>query len=172
LNVYINMIICEYSDKSYVIKGPDTKDHKEKLLELGAKYNSGLSTGAGWVISKTKLDAVKKSKLPIKSFEIKKCPKKGEEEKPKKKSPEKEEEKPKKKTVKKVSPEEKPKKKVTKKVSPVKKTTAVKKKTVVEKISPEEKPKKKVTKKRDITDAEIHKLKKYVRKIRNIVKKW
>ena len=44
----INIEIKPYSDKSFLIIGEDTKKHKEKLKELGGKWNSTLK---GWIYS-------------------------------------------------------------------------------------------------------------------------
>ena len=50
--------IVDYSEKSFVIIG-DTKPIKEKLKELGGRFNSRLTCGAGWVFSKTRTEIVK-----------------------------------------------------------------------------------------------------------------
>ena len=44
--------ITDYSDKSIALVGEGTKKHKDRLKELGGKYNSNLSGGAGWIFSK------------------------------------------------------------------------------------------------------------------------
>lgn len=49
--------IVEYTSKSIAIIG-DTKPIKDKLKELGGKFNFRLSCGAGWIFSKTKLTEV------------------------------------------------------------------------------------------------------------------
>lgn len=46
--------IIEYSEKSIAVIG-DTKPIKDKLKELGGKFNFRLSCGAGWIFPKTKL---------------------------------------------------------------------------------------------------------------------
>ena len=43
--------IIDYSEKAIAIVG-DTKDIKDKLKELGGRFNPRLSCGAGWVFSK------------------------------------------------------------------------------------------------------------------------
>lgn len=42
--------IEDYSDKSFVVYG-DTKIYKEKLKEMGGKYNPNLLVGCGWIFS-------------------------------------------------------------------------------------------------------------------------
>lgn len=42
--------IKDYSAYSFVVFG-DTKIHKDKLKELGGRYNGKLSVGPGWVFS-------------------------------------------------------------------------------------------------------------------------
>ena len=51
------MEISDYSEKSFVVRG-DTKPHKDKLKELGGKWNSNLTDGGGWIFSKKHKDAV------------------------------------------------------------------------------------------------------------------
>ena len=41
----------KYSEKSFVIRGEDTKKYKEKLKEFGGKWNSNLKNGGGWIFS-------------------------------------------------------------------------------------------------------------------------
>lgn len=50
--------IVDYSEKAFVIVG-DTKAIKEKLKELGGRFNARLSCGAGWIFSKKKETEVK-----------------------------------------------------------------------------------------------------------------
>lgn len=56
----------DYSAKCIVVYG-DTKVHKEKLKELGGKYNGNLSVGPGWVFSNKKREELMKWKesLPV-----------------------------------------------------------------------------------------------------------
>ncbi|MCM1577066.1 MAG: antirestriction protein ArdA [Bacteroides sp.] len=49
--------IVDYSEKAFVVVG-ETKALKEQLKELGGRFNNRLTCGAGWVFSKTKLQAV------------------------------------------------------------------------------------------------------------------
>lgn len=49
--------IVDYSEKAIAIIG-DTKPIKDKLKELGGKFNFRLSCGAGWIFPKTKLAIV------------------------------------------------------------------------------------------------------------------
>jgi hypothetical protein len=57
--------LVQYSDRSYALFGNGTKDIKDKLKELGCKYNRFLTdprTGekkAGWIFSIGKLDKIK-----------------------------------------------------------------------------------------------------------------
>lgn len=48
------MNIETYSEKAVVVKGPDTRYHKEKLKAMGGKWNSALKGGCGWIFSATK----------------------------------------------------------------------------------------------------------------------
>ena len=50
------MKFTDYSDKSFLICGDDTKDHKESIKTLGGKWNSTLK---GWIFPKTKDKLVK-----------------------------------------------------------------------------------------------------------------
>ena len=45
--------IIDYSEKAIALVG-DTKDIKDKLKELGGRFNPRLSCGAGWIFSKKK----------------------------------------------------------------------------------------------------------------------
>lgn len=51
--------IIDYSEKAIAIVG-DTKDIKDKLKELGGRFNPRLSCGAGWVFSKKQRAEVEK----------------------------------------------------------------------------------------------------------------
>lgn len=53
-----NINIESYSEKSFVIYG-NTKEYKDKIKELGGKFNSNLKVGPGWIFSNTKIDKVK-----------------------------------------------------------------------------------------------------------------
>lgn len=50
--------IVDYSEKAIAIIG-DTKPIKDTLKELGGKWNSRLTCGAGWIFSKSKETALK-----------------------------------------------------------------------------------------------------------------
>jgi hypothetical protein len=49
--------IIDYSDKAIAVIG-DTKAIKDKLKELGGKFNFRLSCGPGWIFPKTKLNTI------------------------------------------------------------------------------------------------------------------
>lgn len=51
--------IIDYSEKAIAVIG-DTKPIKEKLKELGGKFNFRLSCGAGWIFPKSKLNEIEK----------------------------------------------------------------------------------------------------------------
>jgi hypothetical protein len=51
------MEIVDYSEKSFVVRG-NTKEYKDKLKELGGKWNSNLTDGGGWIFSNTRKDKV------------------------------------------------------------------------------------------------------------------
>ena len=52
--------IVDYSEKAFAMVG-DTKPIKEKLKDLGGRFNPSLKCGAGWIFSKKHLEAVKKA---------------------------------------------------------------------------------------------------------------
>ena len=62
--------IINYSDKSIALVGKETIDIKDKLKELGGKYNSRLKCGAGWIFSNKQLSKIKfafmNSRIPYK----------------------------------------------------------------------------------------------------------
>lgn len=64
----LNIQIIDYSEKAIVLIGT-TKALKEKLAEIGGKYNSHLKCGAGWVFSKRQRETVENllKKLNIKT---------------------------------------------------------------------------------------------------------
>lgn len=49
--------IIDYSEKAIAVIG-DTKPIKDKLKELGGRFNFRLSCGAGWIFPKTKLEEI------------------------------------------------------------------------------------------------------------------
>jgi hypothetical protein len=51
--------IIDYSEKAIAVIG-DTKPIKDKLKELGGKFNFRLTCGCGWIFPKTKLEEVKR----------------------------------------------------------------------------------------------------------------
>lgn len=51
--------IIDYSEKAIAVTG-DTRDIKDKLKELGGRFNPKLSCGAGWVFSKKQRSEVEK----------------------------------------------------------------------------------------------------------------
>jgi hypothetical protein len=51
--------IINYSEKAIAVIG-DTKPIKDKLKELGGKFNFRLTCGCGWIFPKTKLEEVKR----------------------------------------------------------------------------------------------------------------
>jgi hypothetical protein len=57
------MNIEKYSDKSFVIVGPDTKEHKEKIKAIGGKWNSNLKCGGGWIFYDTEENRDKAGRL-------------------------------------------------------------------------------------------------------------
>jgi len=62
--------IEDYTEKSIVVRGEDTKEIKEKLQELNGKYNPNLEGGPGWIFSKKRREEVEdliKSVKPVKS---------------------------------------------------------------------------------------------------------
>ncbi len=54
----LDLTVHEYSEKSIVVRGEDTKLYKEELKDLGGKYNSRLKGGPGWIFSKRYEDKV------------------------------------------------------------------------------------------------------------------
>jgi hypothetical protein len=51
--------IIDYSERSIALIG-DTRPIKDKLKEIGGKFNARLSCGAGWIFPKTKLEEIQK----------------------------------------------------------------------------------------------------------------
>ncbi len=51
------VLIIDYSEKAIAVIG-DTKSIKEKLKELGGKFNFRLSCGPGWIFPKTQLNTI------------------------------------------------------------------------------------------------------------------
>ena len=49
--------IIDYSEKAIAIIG-NTKPHKEKLKEIGAKFNMKLTCGPGWILPKSKKEMI------------------------------------------------------------------------------------------------------------------
>lgn len=45
------LVLEEYSDKSVVVRGEDTKSHSKSLSELGGRWNPNLKGGGGWIFS-------------------------------------------------------------------------------------------------------------------------
>ncbi len=46
--------IQPYTDRSIVVRGEDTKLVKDKLKELGGKFNKNLKDGCGWIFPASK----------------------------------------------------------------------------------------------------------------------
>lgn len=63
----MNIEIVDYNEKSILIKG-DTKPLKEKLKELGGRYNPTLG---GWIFSKKKKEEIQKSLASFNNDKIK-----------------------------------------------------------------------------------------------------
>ena len=61
----MSIIIEDYTVKSIVVRG-DTKIHKDKLKELGGRYNANLSVGPGWVFSNKKKEEIMEWKETLK----------------------------------------------------------------------------------------------------------
>lgn len=66
------MDLEDYSEKSFVIRGENTKEYKDELIKFGGKWNPNLKDGGGWIFSsKNKepiqewLESVKNSKPNI-----------------------------------------------------------------------------------------------------------
>ena len=60
--------VVDYSEKAIAVIG-ETKQHKDKLKELGGSFNPRLSCGAGWIFSKKRLEDVKAYFLSLKTAE-------------------------------------------------------------------------------------------------------
>jgi len=54
-----NLILKDYSEKSFVISG-ETKNFKEELKSIGGKWNSNLKDGPGWIFSNKRKEKVQK----------------------------------------------------------------------------------------------------------------
>jgi hypothetical protein len=55
----VSIIIKDYSDSSFVLQGEDTKKYKDKIKELGGKWNSNLKIGPGWIFNIKNKESVK-----------------------------------------------------------------------------------------------------------------
>lgn len=53
----VGLTVIDYSDKSIAIIG-DTKAVKDRLREMGGRFNARLSCGPGWIFSKSKKDEI------------------------------------------------------------------------------------------------------------------
>ena len=53
------MEIQDYTDKSFVLFGDDTKKYKDCIKEMGGKWNANLKIGPGWVFSSNQKDTVR-----------------------------------------------------------------------------------------------------------------
>jgi len=54
-----SMTCQDYSEKSVVVRGEDTRKYKETLKQLGGKWNPSLQGGGGWIFSKKQEEQVK-----------------------------------------------------------------------------------------------------------------
>lgn len=68
-----SITIQDYSDRSIVVFGTDTKKYKDKLKEMGGKYNGNLSVGPGWIFSNKKKEEIQSwyDNLILNAFEEK-----------------------------------------------------------------------------------------------------
>lgn len=65
----MDLQIKVYNDKSFVVCGNDTRQVKEDLKNMGGKWNSNLTTGAGWIFSNKQKETVEKWLLHL-DFDI------------------------------------------------------------------------------------------------------
>ena len=68
-----NIIIEQYSEKAIAAKG-NTQLYKEKLKEMGGKWNSGLKGGAGWIFPNSKRPLLEELQRQISSGSVKAVP--------------------------------------------------------------------------------------------------
>ena len=68
-----SITIQDYSERSIVVFGTDTKKYKDKLKEMGGKYNGNLSVGPGWIFSNKKKEEIQSwyDNLILNTFEEK-----------------------------------------------------------------------------------------------------
>jgi len=68
-----SITIQDYSERSIVVFGTDTKKYKDKLKEMGGKYNGNLSVGPGWIFSNKKKEDIQSwyDNLILSTFEEK-----------------------------------------------------------------------------------------------------
>ena len=57
-----NITITDYSERSFVVRGEGTKEHKDALKQMGGKWNSNLRDGGGWIYPMTKKPDLQKWK--------------------------------------------------------------------------------------------------------------
>lgn len=72
-----SITIQDYSDRSIVVFGTDTKKYKDKLKEMGGKYNGNLSVGPGWIFSNKKKEEIEnwydKLEKPLLTLDEEEC---------------------------------------------------------------------------------------------------
>lgn len=65
-----SLLIEQYSEKAIVVRG-NTIQYKDKLLELGGKWNSNLKGGGGWIFPNSKKKNIEELESKITSGEVK-----------------------------------------------------------------------------------------------------
>ena len=83
-------IVENYSEKSFVLLGEETKLHKDEIKVLGGKFNGNLKCGPGWIFSNKNIekikDFVKVNSKKVKVKTKKQAKEKNEEEQPQEQS--------------------------------------------------------------------------------------
>ena len=64
-----NIIIEQYSEKAIVVK--NSQSYKEKLKEMGGKWNPNLKNGAGWIFHNSKRPLLEELQRQISSGSVK-----------------------------------------------------------------------------------------------------
>jgi hypothetical protein len=67
----VSIILEDYSDNSFVLQGEDTKKYKDKIKELGGKWNSNLKIGPGWIFNIKNKESVKEWLTTLKNVSLK-----------------------------------------------------------------------------------------------------
>lgn len=66
----MSISIEQYTEKAIVVRG-DTKEYKDKILELGGKWNTNLRGGGGWIFPNSKKKLLEELQESIRNGDVK-----------------------------------------------------------------------------------------------------